>query len=214
MDSFTQQRELMVERQISGRGISNPFVINAFLNVPRHEFVPSFDQELAYVDSPLPIGYGQTISQPYIVALMTELLVPMPESRVLEIGTGSGYQAAILASIVREVYTIEVVPELQETAHADLDRLGYKNIQYKVGDGYFGWPEAAPFDGILVAAASADIPEPLLEQLVDGGRLIIPVGTSFDYQTLKLVRKKNHRFDIANCGDVRFVPFQHHDQKI
>ncbi len=214
MDPFAQQRELMVERQISGRGVSNPLVLDAFLRVPRHEFVPSFDQDLAYVDSPLPISHGQTISQPYIVALMTELIVPSPDARILEIGTGSGYQSAILATIVREVYTIEVIPELQESAREHLDRLGFSNIHYKVGDGYFGWPEEAPFDGILVAAASADIPEPLLEQLVDGGRMIIPVGTAFDFQTLKLVRKKNLHFDVADCGDVCFVPFQHHDQKI
>lgn len=214
MDSFAQQRELMVERQIRERGISDPLVLNAFRSVPRHEFVPSFENALAYEDSPLPIGYDQTISQPYVVALMTELLKPKPTDRILEIGTGSGYQCAILATIVKEVYTIEVISELQNTAKKHLEQLGLKNIHYQVGDGYFGWSEAAPFDGILVAAASADIPEPLLEQLGDNGRMVIPVGTSPGYQTLKLIQKEQTRFTITQQGDVRFVPFQHHDQKI
>lgn len=214
MDPFAQQRELMVERQLKQRGISDPIVLNAFRSVPRHEFVPSFDRELAYVDSPLPIGHEQTISQPYVVALMTELLKPKPSDRVLEIGTGSGYQSAILATIVKEVYTIEVIPELQEEARKHLDRLGLKNIHYKVGDGYFGWPDAAPFDAILVAAASADIPGPLMEQLGDNGRMVVPVGTSQGYQSLKLIQKEQTHFNVADCGDVRFVPFQHHDQKI
>lgn len=212
MDSFQQQRDDMVKRQIAGRGVGDAAVLDAFRRVPRHEFVPTSDRALAYEDSPLPIGNDQTISQPYIVALMTELLKLRPTDRVLEIGTGSGYQTAILACLVQEVYTIEVIAALQEDAMSRLIKLGFQNIHYRVGDGYFGWPEVAPFNAILVAAASADVPEPLLNQLGEGGRMVLPVGRSSEYQTLKLIQREQGHFNVADCGDVRFVPFQHHNK--
>jgi protein-L-isoaspartate(D-aspartate) O-methyltransferase len=172
--------------------------------VPRHEFVPESVRRAAYDDRPLPIGQGQTISQPYIVALMTELARLTPESRVLEVGTGSGYQAAVLAELVAEVYTVEIVPELARRAEGDLTRLGYKNVYLRLGDGYLGWPELAPFDAIVVTAAPEKIPPPLLEQLKVGGRLVIPVGDYF--QELKVVTRTAEGYREEIGGSVRFVP--------
>ncbi|MFB3906469.1 MAG: protein-L-isoaspartate(D-aspartate) O-methyltransferase, partial [Acidobacteriota bacterium] len=166
----------MVEAQLKARGIHNPRVLKAMGKVPRHEFIPLRLREYAYYDSPLPIGDGQTISQPYIVALMTELAAPQRDDRVLEIGTGSGYQAAILAELAGEVYTVEILPSLAERAQATLERLNYKNVHVRAGDGYQGWPERAPFAAILVTAAAERIPQPLLNQLAENGKLIIPVG--------------------------------------
>ena len=174
--------------------------------VPRHLFVAPEFRSQAYGDHPLPIGYGQTISQPYIVALMTELLHLEAQDRVLEIGTGSGYQAAILAEIVREVYSVETIPELAEEAAARLRELGYTNVQVRTGDGYEGWPEHAPYDGIIVTAAAAEVPPPLIEQLADGGRLVIPVGGHFMSQDLWLLEKQGERVVRTNYGGVLFVP--------
>src|SRR5688572_29136548 len=181
-----QARNRMVDEQIKARGIKDARVLDAMRSVPRHEFVPEAYRTQAYADSPLPTSSGQTISQPYIVALMTELADPKPEHRVLEVGTGSGYQAAILSGLVREVYSIELVPELAASARERLDRLGYKNIQVSQGDGYLGWPQAAPFDSIVVTAGATDVPQPLVSQLKPGGRMIIPVGDSSEDQVLKV----------------------------
>ena len=183
----------MVAEQIEARGIRNPLVLDAMRLVPRHRFVPPELRDQAYRDSPLPIGHRQTISQPYIVALMTELIVPKRSMKVLEIGTGSGYQAAILAECVREVYTIEILPELGRQAAELLEELGYENIHARIGDGYDGWPEQAPFDAILVTAAPATIPQPLLDQLAVGGRLVIPVGEF--HQDLLVVRRTETGFE-------------------
>jgi protein-L-isoaspartate(D-aspartate) O-methyltransferase len=184
---MTARREKMVQQQIRERGVSDPQVLAALGRVPRHRFVmPGFLGE-AYRDHPLPIGEGQTISQPYIVAYMTELLHLEPHSRVLEIGTGSGYQAAVLAEICAEVYSIEIIEPLGRRGEKLLAVLGYENVQVRIGDGYRGWPEQAPFDGIIVTAAPGHVPQPLLEQLAEGGRLVIPVGTG--YQRLEVHRK-------------------------
>ena len=178
-------------------------------SVPRHLFVPEDRRRQAYEDHPLPIGYGQTISQPYIVAYMTELIEPRASHRVLEIGTGSGYQAAVLAEIVDSVYTIEIVPELAESAAERLDRLGYDNVRVRQADGYFGWEEHAPFDAIVVTAAAEHIPPPLVAQLKDGGRMVIPVGSPFRTQTLMLVEKgRRGRVTTKSLAPVRFVPFR------
>jgi protein-L-isoaspartate(D-aspartate) O-methyltransferase len=176
--------------------------------VLRHEFVPDEYQEMAYADRPLPIGYGQTISQPYIVAWMTELLELEPGAKVLEIGTGSGYQAAVLAELAEvEVYTIEIVPQLAEQAGQRLTRLGYTEIRAKQGDGYYGWPEHAPFDAIIVTAAPDHLPQPLVEQLVDGGRLVIPIGPRGSYQSLWQFTRTDDEIEARNMGGVAFVPF-------
>lgn len=197
----------MVEDQIQARGIRNTRVLEAMRTVPRHEFVAEAFKASAYDDSPLPTTHGQTISQPYIVALMTELADPKPEHRVLEVGTGSGYQAAILSGLVREVYSIELVPELAASARERLDRLGYKNIQTRQGDGYLGWPQAAPFDSILVTAGATDVPQPLVSQLKPGGRMIIPVGDSSQDQVLKVVEKDAAgNVTTRDVIPVRFVP--------
>lgn len=180
-------RGRMVTRQIEERGIRNPAVLKAMRETPRHLFVPEEIRSRAYDDTPLPIGWGQTISQPYIVASMTELLDPKPHHRVLEIGTGSGYQAAVLSTLVSQVYTIELVPQLGALAAERLTRLGYKNIAARVGDGYLGWPEQAPFDLIILTAAPPELPKPLLDQLKNGGRLVAPVGTA--WQELVVVDK-------------------------
>jgi protein-L-isoaspartate(D-aspartate) O-methyltransferase len=200
----TAAREAMVREQIEARGVRTAAVLQALRQMPRHEFVPESARHAAHDDRPLPIGQGQTISQPYIVALMTELARLTPESRVLEVGTGSGYQAAVLAKLAAEVYTIEIVPELARRAEGDLTRLGYKNVHVRVGDGYRGWPELAPFDAIVVTAAPEKIPPPLLEQLKIGGRLVIPVG---DYrQELKVVTRTAGGCREETSGAVRFVP--------
>jgi len=203
--AFAQARNKMVEEQIQARGISDPRVLTAMAMVPRHRFVPEGYLSQAYADHPLPIGHGQTISQPYIVALMTEYLAPQPGEKVLEIGTGSGYQAAILAELTDQVYTVEIIEPLGQRAAATLEGLGY-NVHCKVDDGYYGWPEYAPFDTVIVTCAPDHVPQPLMQQLRDGGRLIIPIGPPGLYQTLWLIEKKGDQFLSTNLGGVRFVP--------
>ncbi len=206
-DVFESQRENMVNNQIKARGISHHATIEAMQNVPRHRFVPSMQRRFAYSDRPLPIGHGQTISQPYIVAYMTEIVAPQSEYRVLEIGTGSGYQAAVLAEIVDSVYTIEIIPELAETAAGVLKSLEYDNVKVKAADGYYGWEEHAPFDAIVVTAAAEYIPPPLVEQLKDGGKMVIPVGSPFRTQNLMLITKRGEDIVSRSLFPVRFVPF-------
>jgi protein-L-isoaspartate(D-aspartate) O-methyltransferase len=206
-DVFERNRERMVDRQIVNRGIEDEATIRAMRTVKRHLFVPEQRTRQAYDDSPLPIGYGQTISQPYIVALMTELAQPRPGMRVLEIGTGSGYQAAVLAEIVDSVYTIEIIEPLGRQAERVLNENGYDNILVKIADGYHGWEQYAPFDAIVVTAAAEHIPPPLIEQLADGGRMIIPVGSPYFTQNLMLVRKEDGSVRSRNILPVRFVPF-------
>ncbi len=204
-EEFKKQRELMVERQLKPRGISDPKVLDAFLNVPRHRFIGKGLQSSAYGDHPLPIGEGQTISQPYMVALMTQCLGLRGGERILEIGTGSGYQAAILAGIASEVFTVERVASLSKKAEAVLGELGYTNIHFLVGDGTRGWPDNAPYDGIIVTAGSPAVPEPLFEQLVEGGRLVVPVGGGWSQQ-LTVVRKEKGKIKKKEvCGCI-FVP--------
>ncbi len=205
--SLTQQRDRMVRTQIEQRGIDDLSVLDAMRTVPRHQFVLARYTQYAYADRALPIGYGQTISQPYIVAYMTALIRPQPTHRVLEIGTGSGYQAAILAAIVDSVYSVEIVPELADAVAQRLAQLGYDTVRVKQGDGYHGWNEEAPFDAIIVTAAAEHIPPPLIEQLKDGGRMVIPVGTPFLTQTLMLVEKKGGAVTTRSLTPVRFVPF-------
>lgn len=202
--TFDEEMKNMVEFQIQKRGIKDRKVLEAMLKVPRHLFVPEQMKELAYGDEPLPIGEGQTISQPYIVAYMTEALKLTGNERVLEIGTGSGYQTAILAEIVKEVYTVEVIPELSRRAQKVLAELGYNNIKFLIGDGTRGWPEHAPYDAILVSAAPATVPRTLVDQLKINGRMIIPVGT--DFQELVLVRRKKDGWEEERLIGVRFVP--------
>ncbi|RKY33085.1 MAG: protein-L-isoaspartate O-methyltransferase [Candidatus Omnitrophota bacterium] len=206
---FTRLREKMVDEQIKARGIKDDSVLAAMLKVERHKFVPRNLRYLAYEDNPLPIGFGQTISQPYIVALMTEVLELKGNERVLEIGTGSGYQAAILAELVREVYSIEILPELASRAEELLDGLGYKNIKVKRADGYLGWPEFAPFERIIVTCASEEVPGLLIEQLAEGGSMVIPVGDK--YQELRLLKKINGRLEQKDIIPVRFVPMTRQD---
>ena len=208
-EQYGDPREMMVRSQIVARGVSDAATLRAMRAVPRHEFVPDESRRHAYDDSPLQIGYGQTISQPYIVAFMTELIRPRKGQRVLEVGTGSGYQAAVLAEIVDSVYTIELIPELAETAEARLIRLGYRNIAVRQGDGYLGWPEHAPFDAILVTAAADEIPQPLVDQLKEGGTLVIPVGSVSGVQSLTVLRKEAGRIVRESVLPVRFVPLIH-----
>jgi protein-L-isoaspartate(D-aspartate) O-methyltransferase len=203
-DRWMQARDEMVRGQVEARGVRDPRVLAALRTVPRHRFVPSDLRDRAYGDRPLPIGLRQTISQPYIVAVMTELLRPEPTDRILEIGTGSGYQAAVVSRMVAHVYTIEILPELAERAAKTLAELGYDNVTVSTGDGYRGIPEEAPFDGILVTAAPEDIPQPLIDQLAVGGRLVIPVGGFF--QQLKVVEKTEDGIRTHNEFPVRFVP--------
>ncbi|AEH45017.1 protein-L-isoaspartate O-methyltransferase [Thermodesulfatator indicus DSM 15286] len=203
-DIYQKARERMVQTQIAARGIKDPRVLAAMLKVPRHLFVEEALKDQAYGDYPLPIGEGQTISQPYIVALMTEALELKGPEKVLEIGTGSGYQAAILAELARWVYSIERYPSLARRAKKILESLGYNNVIIKVGDGTKGWPEAAPFDAIIVTAAGPKIPEPLIEQLKDGGRLVMPVGDEWSQYLIK-VTKKGDQLIKENLGAVRFV---------
>ena len=204
-DEFEGLRHQMVETQIKARGVTDQNVLEAMKNVPRHLFVPETYQSSAY--RPLPIGQGQTISQPYIVGYMTEAVKPHENQVVLEVGTGSGYQAAVLAEIVKEVYTLEIIPELGIMAKERLTILGYENVHAKVSDGYHGWAEHGPFDAIVVTAAAEEIPGPLLDQLADGGRMIIPVGSQFSVQNLVLVTKKNGQLKQKKLFGVRFVPF-------
>jgi protein-L-isoaspartate(D-aspartate) O-methyltransferase len=201
---FQAERTEMVEQQIASRGVSDEVVLRAMRKVPRHEFVPQEMVSLAYSDQPLPIGSDQTISQPYIVAFMVDALDLEPSERVLEIGTGSGYHAAVIAEIAREVYTIEIISSLAERASKTLSRLGYDNVHVRAGDGYEGWPEAAPFDAIVVTAAPDHVPQPLVDQLRVGGRMIIPVGDAF--QELRLIRKTPEGVREEATIPVRFVP--------
>ncbi|MGQ9844179.1 MAG: protein-L-isoaspartate(D-aspartate) O-methyltransferase [Spirochaetota bacterium] len=204
-ESLQQLRELMIKKQIEARGIRNPRVLNAMLQVERHKFVPELSIPQAYEDHPLPIGYGQTISQPYIVALMTELCELDGNEKVLEIGTGSGYQAAILSLLAKEVYTIEIVEPLGKQAALRLKSLGYKNVTVKIGDGYEGWTEHAPFDVIMLTAAPPTIPNALLNQLKEeGGILVAPVG-DYHQELVKIVRNGNH-YSHKVITYVRFVP--------
>ncbi len=207
-DPAMEARQRMVRDQLAapGRDIRHAGVLAAMGKVPRHELVPENVRPLAYSDQPLPIGHNQTISQPYIVALMTQALDPQPGDRVLEVGTGSGYQAAVLAELVSEVYTIEIVEPLALRAERDLERLGYENVFVRAGDGYRGWPEAAPFDAIIVTCAPDHVPEPLVEQLRDGGRMIIPVGPEGGIQELVLLTKREGELERRGVLPVRFVP--------
>ena len=206
-DEYEGSRQKMVLGQIKARGITNNFTIEAMSTVPRHLFVPSGLASSAYNDSPLPIGYGQTISQPYIVAFMTQRIRPKKDFRVLEIGTGSGYQAAVLGEIVDSVFTIEIVEELYNSAKKRLRSMNYENIQVKYGDGYHGWAEKGPFDAIIVTAAAEFVPPPLIEQLKQDGRMIIPVGNPFSTQQLLEVTKDKGEVKSRNLMFVRFVPF-------
>ncbi len=207
-DKYSSLRERMVKVQILDRGITDSETLNAMRKVPRHLFVPDEIIDQAYDDNPLPIGNGQTISQPYIVAYMTEVCKPTKKKKVLEIGTGSGYQAAVLAEIVDTVYTIEIIPELAEMSSKILSDLGYKNIIGKAGDGYNGWPEHAPYDIIVVTAAANEIPKPLINQLSENGLLVIPVGQPWLVQKLILLVKKNGKIEETRLASVRFVPFK------
>jgi protein-L-isoaspartate(D-aspartate) O-methyltransferase len=207
-NQFARSRELMVKQQIKDRGIKHKATLKAMATVPRHLFVPADQVKYAYDDRPLPIGYGQTISQPYIVGYMTEIVRPNANSRVLEIGTGSGYQAAVLAQIVKEVYTVEIVEPLSVQSAALLSKLNYKNVQTRKGDGYFGWKEKAPYDAIVVTAAAEHIPPPLVAQLTEGGRMIIPVGSPYNLQQLMLIEKSGGKIRTTSMMPVRFVPFK------
>lgn len=203
-DEYSEKRRRMVEDQIRSRGITDTSVLKAIGKVPRHRFVPEPFRHLAYADGPLPIGAGQTISQPLIVAYMTEAAAISKEKRVLEIGTGSGYQAAVLAELAGEVYSIEIIPELAENARRVLMELGYKNIFLKTGNGYLGWPEHAPFDAIIVTAAPDEIPETLVDQLAINGKMVIPVGTT--HQEMVIVTKERGGVTEKRTIPVRFVP--------
>jgi protein-L-isoaspartate(D-aspartate) O-methyltransferase len=206
-DEYAAERSRMVREQIESRGVRHLDVLQAMRTTPRHLFVPEEMRGQAYADGPLPIGYGQTISQPYIVASMTELLAPSRQMRVLEIGTGSGYQAAVLAQVFKEVYTIEIVPELGASATALLKKFGYTNLTVRVGDGYLGWPEKAPFDRIVLTAAPPEIPQTLIDQLEKGGRMVAPVGSSVWEQELVVLDKlPNGKVTSRTVYPVRFVP--------
>jgi protein-L-isoaspartate(D-aspartate) O-methyltransferase len=209
---LARERQTMVQEQLVSRGIKDGRVLAAMAKVRREEFVPPESRTTSYEDGPLPIGYSQTISQPYIVAFMTEQLQLKSNDRVLEIGTGSGYQAAILGELVAEVYTIEIVEPLAKAAEATLQRLNYKNVHVKIGDGYSGWPENAPFDAIIVTCAPKKIPQPLIDQLKESGRMIIPVGDRFA-QELHLLEKKNGQLKESVTLPVRFVPMANEAQK-
>jgi protein-L-isoaspartate(D-aspartate) O-methyltransferase len=206
-NTLAQARLELVNNDIEGAGITNKDVLRAMSTVPRHKFVPSEYLDQAYEDHPLPIGYGQTISQPYVVAWMTELLELQPDEKVLEIGTGSGYQAAVLAELgYVEVYTIEIVPELAESAVTRLQDLGYTNVHVKQGDGYYGWLEHAPFDAIIVTAAPDHLPAPLADQLSEVGRIVIPIGPQGSFQNLWKFVKEEGELKAYNLGSVVFVP--------
>lgn len=204
-DPYTQMRMAMVEHQIAARGVRDPRVLDAMRRVPRHLFVPPGYERAAYEDTPLPIGQGQTISQPYIVALMTALLEPGPEDRILEIGAGSGYQAAVLGALAGRVVTVERLPEVAAMARRNLERAGIDNVEVFVGDGTRGWPEAAPYAGIVITAAGPEVPAPLLAQLADGGRLVAPIGGREIQELVRIVRRGD-RYGRESAGPVRFVP--------
>jgi protein-L-isoaspartate(D-aspartate) O-methyltransferase len=204
--AFAQRRKEMVASQVAARGVHDPEVLLALAEVPRHFFVPPEYIEQAYEDHPLPINGGQTISQPYIVALMTECLAMNREAKVLEIGTGSGYQAAVLSRIAASVFTIEIDESLARQAAGTLERLGYHNVRVRAGDGFFGWPEEAPFDGVIVTCAVPDVPPALFAQLAAGGRLVIPLGDVQTYQRLTVITKKAGKPVVKRVLDVRFVP--------
>lgn len=204
-EKFSIMRKAMVEHQIKGRGIRNQKVLDALMNVPRDKFVPEEYQNYAYDDKPLPIGYQQTISQPYVVAYMTQILEPEKSQKVLEIGTGSGYQAAILSLLYKEVYTVEIIEALAKTAKKVLHEEGYSNVKVKAGDGYEGWKEHAPFDAIIVTCSPTDIPPPLVDQLADQGKMVIPVGGHYN-QVLYLLEKKNGKIHETETLSVIFVP--------
>lgn len=210
-DYFMLARQEMIDKQIKARGVKDDKVLQAMLKVARDKFVPEKYRPYSYYDEPLPIGEGQTISQPYIVALMTELMEVGEDDKVLEIGTGSGYQAAILGEIVKEVYTIEIIESLANSAEEKLEELGYDNVHVKCGDGYWGWPEHAPFDAIIVTAAPDEVPQPLIDQLKEGGRLVIPVGEV--YQELIVVTKTKKGIKRESIIPVRFVPMTGEAQK-
>ena len=210
---YREARKEMVSTQIRLRGLSNKDVLSAMIEVPRHSFVPKKLVSQAYEDHPVPIGQGQTISQPYVVALMTESLKLKGDERVLEIGTGSGYQAAILSRVAKEVYSIEIKERLYTKASKVLLSMGFTNIKTRHGDGYFGWAEAAPFDCIMITAAIDHIPPPLLKQLKKGGRLILPLGNPFSYQNLSLVTKYGNDYSVRQITGVLFVPMTGHALK-
>ncbi len=205
-DRYTVERAQMIEQDLKGRGIRDPAVLRAMETVPRHRFVDVRYRDRAYGDHPLPIGEGQTISQPYVVALMTEVLRLRPSDRVLEVGTGSGYQAAVLATIVKEVYSIEIVQPLADRARTVLAELGYQNVTVRCGDGYRGWQEKAPFDAIIIAAAADRIPPPLVAQLKEGGRLVVPLTSPVYYQVLTLATKRHGELALEQICPVAFVP--------
>jgi protein-L-isoaspartate(D-aspartate) O-methyltransferase len=206
-DPFTAERERMVRTQIQERDVRNPAVLRVMRLVPRHLFIPEAVRAQAYEDHPVPVGYGQTISQPYIVGLMTELLEPRKDSKVLEIGTGSGYQAAVLSGLVQQLFSIEIVPELARSSAALLDKLGYRNVTVRWGDGYKGWPEQAPFDRIIVTAAPPELPKALLDQLKPGGKLVAPVGSTVFGQDLIVVDKTpDGKLRRRSVIPVMFVP--------
>jgi protein-L-isoaspartate(D-aspartate) O-methyltransferase len=205
-EEMLQRRLEMVSRQIAARGIRDRDVLEAMRAVPRHLFVPESLQERAYADSPLPIEAGQTISQPYIVALMTELLELEPQQKILEIGTGSGYQAAVLSELVDQVFSIEIKEVLHRQATERLQELGFDNVRTRHADGYFGWPEEAPFDGIMITASVDHVPPPLLEQLVDGGKIVLPLGHPFSFQNLVVVTKDGQDVRLRQVTGVLFVP--------
>ena len=212
-DQYALKRERMVEHDIKARGVKDPVVLGAMGMVPRHLFVDGSYRDKAYGDHPLPIGEGQTISQPYVVALMTETLKLKPGDRVLEIGTGSGYQAAVLSRIVKEVYTIEIRKTLVDKAAKLLAGLGHENVKVKYADGYFGWEEHAPFDAIIITAAANHIPPLLIKQLKEGGRLIVPLGSTLYFQTLTLATKRKGELEIEQLTPVAFVPMTGEMQK-
>jgi protein-L-isoaspartate(D-aspartate) O-methyltransferase len=202
---FVEERWLMVESQIRRRGVTNEGVLHAMATVPRHEFVPTFWTNQAYADEPLPIGYGQTISQPYIVAAMVAALALTGSENVLEIGAGCGYQTAVVSLLAKEIHSVEILPELAQPAAERLQRFGYLNVHVHCGDGTLGWPESSPYDAILIAAAAPAVPEPLLQQLAEGGRLIAPVGDE-DKQELQLITKREGQLIVRQGGPCRFVP--------
>jgi len=206
-DEYAQERNRMVAEQIAGRGLRDPRLLAAMEAVPRHRFVPSDQLNWAYADGPLPIGFGQTISQPYIVAFMTDALHLTGTERVLEVGAGSGYQAAILGQMAAEVHTVEYIPELSAQAEKVLQELGFTNVHVHSGDGSLGWPEAAPYDGVLVAAAAPRLPQPLLDQLAEGGRIILPVG-SRGFQQLEIWERRGKKFKHEASIPVAFVPLR------